>query len=195
MVLGITGGIGSGKSVVCRVFSILGAPVFSADDEARIIMETDPGIMNEVEKAAGEKVYENGVLNRKKLAALIFNDREKLTAVNRIVHPAVFDRFRRWKENNNAPLVIFESAILFESGADKLADRVLNVYAPAEIRTERVMERNSLSEQEVVERIRNQWSDEQRSELSDYIINNSGNELILPSILRIYRELISLSGR
>jgi len=195
MVLGITGGIGSGKSVVCRVFSILGAPVFSADDEARIIMETDPDIMKEVENAAGEKVYENGMLNRKKLASLIFNDRQKLASVNRVVHPAVFNSFVRWKERTTAPLVIFESAILFESGADKLTDRILNVNAPIEVRIERVMERNTLSEQEVTERINNQWSDEQRSELSDYVISNTGNELILPAILRIYRELISLSGR
>jgi len=195
MVLGITGGIGSGKSVVCRVFSILGAPVFSADDEARFIMERDNNIMNEVEKVAGEKVYENGILDRRKLAHIIFRDRNKLAAVNRIVHPAVFENFRRWKERNKSPLVIFESAILFESGSYKYTDRVLNLNAPVEIRIKRVMERNRLSEEEVVERINNQWSDEQRTEMSDYNINNSGKEMILPSILRIYREMISLSGR
>ncbi|HCI56431.1 MAG TPA: dephospho-CoA kinase [Bacteroidales bacterium] len=192
MKLGITGGIGSGKTVVCKVFNILGAPVFYADEAARIIMDNDINVMERVNEAVGKNVYPNGSLDRKELAKLIFNNEDLLQKINQIVHPEIFRNFIRWAEKSDYPYVILEAAILFESGADKFVDRILTVAAPAEERIKRVIESKNLSRQEVIERMRNQWDDSQRIKKSHYVINNSGNELIIPSIIKIHRELLGI---
>src|SRR5450759_649862 len=149
--LGVTGGIGSGKTSVCRVFNILGIPVFSADPEAREIMDNDKGIIRRINSIAGKNLYINGSLDRIELAALIFNDNTLLEKVNSLVHPVVFDHFKRWEMDQTAPYVIMEAAILFESGASKLVDRIATVVAPIEERVERVIHRNSLSREQILE--------------------------------------------
>ena len=192
MRLGVTGGIGSGKTSVCRVFNTLGIPVFSADPEARSLMESDPAIIKGINSIAERDLYPGGILDRMYLAKLIFNDPEKLKRVNTLVHPAVFERFTDWASDKSAPYVIMEAAILFESGGNKLVDKVLSVLAPEEERIERVMHRNNLSREQVLERMRNQISDEQRIELSDYLISNSENDMIIPSVLKIHHDILSL---
>jgi len=192
MRLGVTGGIGSGKTSVCRVFNTLGIPVFSADPEARSLMESDPAIIKGINSIAERDLYPGGILDRMYLAKLIFNDPEKLKRVNTLVHPAVFERFTDWASDKSAPYVIMEAAILFESGGNKLVDKVLSVLAPEEERIERVMHRNNLSREQVLERMRNQISDEQRIELSDYVISNSENDMIIPSVLKIHHDILSL---
>jgi dephospho-CoA kinase len=189
--LGVTGGIGSGKTSVCRVFNVLGIPVFSADPEAREIMDKDKGIIRRINSIAGKDLYINGSLDRMELAALIFNDDTLLEKVNSLVHPVVFDHFKRWEMEQTAPYVIMEAAILFESGASKLVDRIATVVAPLEERVERVIHRNSLSREQVMERMRNQMDDETRIKLSDYIIHNSEKDMIIPAILKIHEDILT----
>jgi dephospho-CoA kinase len=191
MKLGITGGIGSGKTSVCRVFNVLGIPVFSADPEAQKIMNEDEEIIREINRLTGKNLYIDGRLDRSELATLIFNDPGLLSKVNSIVHPVVFEHFTSWTENQNAPYVIMEAAILFESGAWKLMDRVATVIAPVEERISRVTCRNRLTREQVMQRIRNQMDDETRIKRSDYIINNAENDMIIPVILKIHEDLIN----
>jgi len=189
--LGITGGIGSGKTSVCRVFDVLKVPVFSADREAREIMENDNGIIESLNSIAGRNLYIDGSLNRMELAKIIFNDSSLLEKVNLLIHPVVFDRFRKWTLEQTAPYVIMEAAILFESGAAKFVDRVATVVAPVEQRTDRVIHRNKLSREQVMARMKNQMDDETRIKLSDYIIYNSENDMIIPAILKINDDILT----
>jgi dephospho-CoA kinase len=191
MKLGITGGIGSGKTSVCKVFNILGIPVFSADPEAQRIMNSDIDIKHKLNRIAGRDIYSEGYLDRMGLASLIFNNQELLKQVNSLVHPVVFENFIRWVDTQSTPYVIMEAAILFESGASSLVDRVATVIAPVEERIARVTKRNRLSREQVMERIRNQMTDEERIKLSDYVINNSENEMIIPVILSIHEDIIN----
>lgn len=188
--LGVTGGIGSGKTSVCRVFNVLGIPVFSADQEAREIMENEEGIIRRINTITGKNLYINGSLNRKELATLIFNDNFLLEKVNSLVHPFVLDRFKKWEREQTSPYVIMEAAILFESGASKLVDKIATIIAPKEERLERVVQRSRLSREEVLERMRNQMDDDALIKLSDYVIHNSENDMIIPAILKIHEDIL-----
>lgn len=188
--LGVTGGIGSGKTTACRVFNVLGVPVFSADAEAKEVMDIDTGIILRINTIAGKNLYENGSLDRTELARLIFNNDRLLEKVNALVHPVVFSRFREWEKKQDSPYVIMEAAILFESGASKIVDRILTVMAPMEERVNRVIHRSNLTREQVMERMRNQMGDNQRIEGSDYVINNSENDMIIPEILRIHNDIM-----
>ncbi len=188
--LGITGGIGSGKTSVCRVFDVLGVPVFSADREASEIMEKDGKIINKLNSIAGKNLYVNGSLDRMDLANIIFNDNNLLQQVNLLVHPVVFNHFMNWVLEQSAPYVIMEAAILFESGASDFVDKVATVVAPVEQRMERVIQRNKLSREQVLERMKNQMDDEARIKLSDYIIYNSENDMIIPAIMKINDDIL-----
>jgi len=193
--LGITGGIGSGKTSVCRVFSILGIPVFSADPVAREIMDNDDQVIKQINIITGRDMYEKGELDRQALAALIFNDTSLLEKVNTLVHPVVFDYFKKWRLEQEAPYVIMEAAILFESGASKLVDRIASVVAPVEERVARVIKRNRLTREQVLERIRNQMDDEERIKLSDYVIYNSESDMIIPAVLKIHEDLAAVANK
>ncbi|MCE5347809.1 MAG: dephospho-CoA kinase [Bacteroidales bacterium] len=191
MKLGVTGGIGSGKTCVCKVFSILGIPVFSADQEAKEIMNNDKSIIRRLNSITGRNLYTDGNLDRKELAAIIFNDNTLLQKVNSLVHPIVFENFRRWELEQPAPYVIMEAAILFESGASKFVDRIATVVAPVEERMERVISRNNLTREQVLDRMRNQMDDESRIKLSDYVIHNSETDMIIPAILKIHEDILT----
>ncbi|MDM8001442.1 MAG: dephospho-CoA kinase [Bacteroidota bacterium] len=193
--LGVTGGIGSGKTTVCRIFRVLGVPVFVADTVARDMMENEPELRTAINQIAGKDLYTTGTLDRKELARIIFNRPELLRKVNGVVHPAVLKQFEEWADNSALPYVIMEAAILFEAGADALVDRVVTISAPVEERIARVMGRNDLTREEVIRRINNQLEDEEREEQSYYVINNSDNEMIIPEILKIHEDMIRLSGR
>lgn len=192
--LGVTGGIGSGKTTVCRIFMVLGVPVFVADVIAKEMMENDQSLRKEINAIAGRDLYVTGSLNRKELARIIFNSPEMLEKVNAAVHPAVLGLFDQWAGSSEAPYVIMESAILFEARADALVDRVLTISVPVEERIARVMGRNDLSREQVIERIKNQLEDAEREEQSYYVINNSDNEMIIPEILKIHNDMLRLSG-
>ena len=190
--LGVTGGIGCGKTTVCRVFSVLGIPVFSADDEAKRIQDSDPDIQIKLNTIAGKDLYSSGKLDRKELASLIFSNKDLLFEVNSIIHPAVFKTFTKWVARQDAPYSIMEAAILFESGAYRLMDRIVTVVTPLEERIERIVNGNMLTKEQITARIRNQTDDEYRISKSDYVIYNSENDMIIPAILGIHREMLKL---
>ena len=189
--LGVTGGIGSGKTSVCRVFSVLGIPVFSADAEAKEVMDIDTGIILRLNTITGRNLYESGSLDKALLASLIFNNRALLEKVNALVHPVVFNRFREWVRKQNAPYVIMEAAILFESGASDIVDRIITVVAPTDERIRRVIQRNNITREQVLDRMRNQMDDSERIKKSNYVISNSENDMIIPSVLKIHEDIIS----
>lgn len=188
--LGITGGIGSGKTSVCRVFEVFNIPVFSADRVAQEIMESNKEIVEGIKSIAGTDLYVSGKLDRLKLANIIFNNNSLLSKVNSLVHPVVFDYFRSWVSEQTAPYVIMEAAILFESGASEIVDRIATIVAPEEERIQRVIVRNKLTREQVTERMMNQMDDEERVKGSYYIINNSENDMIIPAILNIHNDIL-----
>jgi len=189
--VGVTGGFGSGKTTVCRVFSVLGIPVFSADNEAREIMNS-PELISKINSVAGKDLYTTGKLDRQELAKLIFNDHDLLEKVNSIVHPVVFEYFKKWTMEQSAPYVIMEAAVLFESGAALLVDKVLTIVTPVEQRIERLVKGNRFTREQVLDRIKNQLDDEYRINHSDYVIHNAENDMIIPAILRINQALLNL---
>lgn len=193
--LGVTGGIGSGKTTVCKIFRVLGVPVFVADIEARRLMNTDHVIRKEINAITGDDLYSSGELDRKELARIIFNRPELLRQVNASVHPAILRIFDEWAGKSESPYVIMEAAILFEAKADVFVDRVAAISAPVEERIARVMGRNDLSRDEVLERINNQLEDDEREEQSYYVINNADNEMIIPEILKIHDDMLRLAER
>jgi dephospho-CoA kinase len=192
MKIGVTGGIGSGKTTVCKVFNVLGIPVFFADAEATRIMNSDQNIIEKVKSIAGKEVYSGGELDRPKFAALIFNNQNLLREINKIVHPVVFDNFLSWMPGGNPDYVILEAAILFESSGAGIVDKTILVIAPEEERINRVLKRNNLTREQVLERIKNQMSDEEKIRLSDYVIDNSEHEMIIPAILKVHNEILSI---
>ena len=189
--LGITGGIGSGKTSVCRVFEVLQIPVFSADRVAQQIMESDKEIIKGINSITGMDLYSSGKLDRMTLASIIFNDNSLLNKVNSLVHPVVFEHFRSWVPEQTAPYVIMEAAILFESGASEIVDRIATIIAPEDERIHRVILRNKLSTKQITQRMRNQMDDEARAKNSYYIIYNSENEMIIPAILTIHNDILN----
>jgi dephospho-CoA kinase len=193
--LGITGGIGSGKTSVCKVFTLLGIPVFSADDEARFVMENDKGMILRLNTLAGQDLYSGGNLNRALLASLVFNDQSLLDKLNSLVHPVIFRKFIEWSNKQSAPYVIMEAAILIESGASSLVDKIAVVVAPFEERIERVIQRNYLTREQVLERIRNQMDDEKRLKSADFVISNSETDMLIPAILKLHEQLIKEINR
>lgn len=193
--LGVTGGIGSGKTTVCRIFRVLGVPVFMADEVARSLMNSDIDIARGISNIAEKDLYSGGELDRRELARLIFNQPDLLRKVNAVVHPAVLRNFEEWTSSQEVPYVIMEAAVLFESNADKTVDRVVSVSAPVEERISRVMGRSGMTRMEVLDRINNQLEDEEREEQSYYVINNADNEMIIPEILKIHDDMLRLTGR
>jgi dephospho-CoA kinase len=190
--LGITGGIGSGKTTICKVFAVLGIPVFSADDEAKRIQDNDRNLQIKINTIAGKDLFPDGKLDRTELARLIFSNKELLEKVNSLIHPAVFRSFREWEKKQNSPYSIMEAAILFESGAFKMMDRIVAVVTPMEERIERLLSGNKFSREQIIERIKNQIDDESRIKKSDFIIFNSENDMIIPSVLGIHGEMLKL---
>ena len=188
--VGITGGIGSGKSTICRMFKILGVPVFEADLVAKQLLLTNIEIRNELIRLFGEGVYlEDGAVNRKKLAEIIFNDDVQLAKMNALVHPAVRNEFHEWVKQQNSSYVIHEAAILFESGFYKLMDFTILVSAPEEERIWRIVKRDDISEKQVKERLAKQWTDAEKRKLADYEIKNDNVNPVLPEIIQIDKRL------
>ena len=188
--IGITGGIGSGKTYVSEVFKSLGIPVFNADIESKKIMITSEKLMELVKASFGEGIYANGSLNKEKLGAIVFSDKSKLQKLNSLVHPIVKEEFINWCKFQKSSYVIKEAAILFESKANIGLDAVICISAPLELRISRSVKRDNTTEKEIKNRIENQISQEEKEKLSDYIIVNDTKELLLPQVLNIH-ELLS----
>lgn len=191
LVVGITGGIGSGKSTVCNVFRMLDIPVFEADAAARQLMDSDTTIKNALALLFGNDIYtSSGHLNRQKLAGEIFTNNHLRERVNKLVHPVVRREFYKFlKQNEALPYVIYEAAILFEGGFHEKMDFSVLVAAPEEQRIARVMERNGLTEKSVKERMNSQWAEEKKRELADLCLENDNKHMILPEIIQMDKKL------
>ena len=188
-IIGLTGGIGSGKTTVANHFIAAGIPVYIADDEARKIMQS-PEILKKIEKIFGSVIFKNEVLNRQKLAEIVFSNSDKLKQLNDIIHPAVKKHFGNWILNyKNSPFVIYETAILFESGSYKDCDKIITVTAPLETRIERVIQRDKTSRENVLKRIKMQWTDDQRLGKSDFVIENINPEITKSEVGKILKIL------
>jgi len=190
--VGLTGGIGSGKSIVAKIFSLLGIPVYQADIAAKKLYDTDDKLRNELKSLFGEHLYNSaGMLDRQKLAGIIFSDKENLRKINELVHPAVIRDFNEYLSSlpENTPYVIHEAAILYESKMETMFDVIINVMAPENIKIERGISRGA-SENDIKQRIASQWSDKIKAELSDYNIINDNKTPVIPQILFIHKQLI-----
>ena len=189
MVVGLTGGIGSGKSTIAKAFAALGIAVFNSDEQAKALIATDAQVKERIIAAFGEKAYQNGEYNRAYIAQIVFNNSEKLAILNGIVHPALAKYFNQWAKKQTSPYVLKEAAILFESGSYKDCDYIITVTAPEEVRIARVMARDHCTEAQVRARMAQQWSDAQRIALSDAVIENVDLESAKEQVKRINDEL------
>ncbi|HMI79516.1 MAG TPA: dephospho-CoA kinase [Ferruginibacter sp.] len=199
--IGLTGGIGSGKSTAAKVFEVLGIPVYSADEAAKRLMNKDAHLKEKIQQQFGKDVYINGELNRKQLASIVFNAPEKLEELNALVHPATLADAAAWMKRHavaggqSSPYSIKEAAILFESGAHEELDHVIGVYAPAPLRILRAMQRDNISREEVMARMDKQMDEEIKMRLCDFVIKNDEQEMMLPQILSLHEQLIALSKK
>ena len=187
-VYGITGGIGSGKTTICKVFETLNIPIFYADLVGREILKEE-SIIEQIQLLFGKEIIFNGAIDRAKLAQIVFNDKEKLTVLNSIIHPEVAKLFEEWRFSQNANYGLKEAAILFESGSNKHLDGVVYISAPENIRIQRVVDRDKVSIQSVRERISNQWPEEQKLALANYRVLNDNKLALTPQILKLHKEL------
>lgn len=183
--LGITGGIGSGKSTVAKIFSLLGVPVYDADSQAKKLMNEDPELHYKLSEQFGAQAYENGGLNKKWLAEQVFNNPEKLEKLNQIVHPIVIQHSLNWMNRQTSPLIAKEAAIIFESGSAAGLDYIVGVFAPEHIRIQRVMQRDGLTSQQVKERIARQLNENVKMKLCDFVLVNNEQQLLIPQVVRL----------
>lgn len=191
--VGITGGIGAGKSIVCRVFKTLGIPVFDADAAAKMLMEEDEHLVNAISNLLGSDVYVSGKLDREKVATMVFNRPDLLKQLNALVHPATIAYGNTWMQKQATPYAIKEAAIFFESGSYKEMDVMIGVFAPKELRINRVLTRASMTRERVLERMANQMSDEQKLKLCDYTITNDDVTAIIPQVESLHKILVDRS--
>lgn len=198
--IGITGGIGSGKSVVSRLLEVMGIPVYIADIESKRLTNTDPFIRQELCALLGEKVFEGGELNKAFLASYLFGHPDHARRINEIIHPQVKDDFRRWVEGQSfSSIVGMESAILIESGFAAEVDVVVMVYAPLELRVRRAIKRDCSSRELIMKRIQSQMSDEEKRKQAEFVIVNDGEVPLIPQVLELIsllsKNIASLSGK
>jgi dephospho-CoA kinase len=192
--IGITGGIGSGKTTVCRIFEVLGIPVFYADDAAKSIMHTDDLLREQIIEGFGKESYSAaGELNRQYISSVVFNNDDELKKLNALVHPAVFRAFDIWvAQQENAPYVIKEAALLFESDSYKMCDRSVLVKSPEGIRIKRIMARDGATEENVRLRMNKQFTDEQKEKLADHILLNDEQTLLIPQVIALHEQFLRL---
>lgn len=189
--VGITGGIGSGKSIVSSIFKAIGIPVFDADQTAKKIMQEDADVKQQLISTFGKEVFEHNQLNRKYLANLVFNDSFLLEKLNAIVHPATIQSGLNWAAKQDSPYVLREAALLFEAGSTVDLDIIIGVYAPLAIRIQRVMQRDNVSKQEVLNRMSKQINEEVKMKLCDFVIINDGREALIPQVLKLHHIFLA----
>lgn len=189
MMIGITGGIGSGKTHMCEILEVLGIPIYNADLQAKRLMQEHSQIRNKLVDCFGESVYQGGFINRKWLSERIFQDPAARQQVNAIVHPQVKNDFIEWSTSINSQVFGMESAILIESGLHTYMDKIIAVEAPLAIRIQRIIQRDRCSKEQALERIQAQLSDAERKKFAHYVVNNDGIEALLPQIENILSTL------
>jgi dephospho-CoA kinase len=188
--VGLTGGIGSGKSTVARILETLGIPVYYADDAAKTIMNTDEGLKQQLISHFGEDCYVNGQLDRKYLAGIVFNDPEKLNLLNSLIHPVTIRHSEEWYQQQKTPYAVREAALLFESAASANLDFIIGVYAPKHLRLQRVMQRDGLSADEIRKRMDRQINEEMKMKLCDAVIRNDEQQLLIPQVMELHQRLL-----
>jgi dephospho-CoA kinase len=191
--IGITGGIGSGKSTVAKMFEVLGIPIYNADDAAKRLMNSDVALKQKLITQFGPKIYLSGVLNRPYLSEIVFNNPELLEQLNSIVHPATLADAAKWMQNQTAPYAIKEAALVFESGAHEHLDKIIGVFAPAELRIERVLARDNLTRDEIIMRMNKQINETIKMRLCDYVVINDEQQMLIPQVLKLHKTLLSLA--
>ena len=191
--IGITGGIGSGKSTVAKVFEVLDIPVYYADDAAKRLMNEDEQLKEKIQLQFGNEVYKNGQLDKKHLANIVFKSPQQLALLNALVHPATLQDAERWMQKQSTAYAIKEAALIFESGAHEHLDYVIGVTAPAPLRILRTMQRDGITREEVIARLDKQMDDTIKMKLCDFVINNDEQEMLLPQILSLHEKLLTLS--
>jgi dephospho-CoA kinase len=191
--VGITGGIGSGKSTVAGIFSVLGIPVYDADSRAKELMNTDDALKKAVSAAFGSDVYTDGILNRAKLSAIVFNNVARLAQLNTIVHPVTIADAASWMQQQDAPYTLKEAALIFESGSQQGLDYVIGVFAPAALRIQRTMQRDGSTREQVLARMSKQISDSIKMRLCDFTIINDEQQAVIPQVLAIHEKLLHLA--
>ena len=192
LIVGITGGIGAGKSIITEIFKRLKIPVFNSDVEAKNFLD-DTVVKSNLKDYFGEIIFDTAKkINTKKLAEIVFNDPEALKYLNSLIHPLVRNHFKNWclLQISN-PYVILEAAILFESGFNKDVDKTITIFSPKEIRISRIMKRDGMNEQEILQRMKNQMDDEIKNKFSDFIIYNDEEHLVIPQVLKIHKDLLN----
>ena len=188
-IIGLTGGIGSGKSVVAKVFATMGIPVFNADDEAKRIMQTSPVLKEKLIQQFGSSIYNEFGLQKEKLASIVFNDPFQLQLLNAIVHPVTIQAAKDWAAKQQSPYVIKEAALIFESGSAEGLFKVIGVTAPLSLRIHRVMQRDGISKDQVEARMRNQIADSTKMRLCDFVIHNNNQQMVIPQVLAIDKAI------
>ncbi len=195
MIVGITGGIGSGKSTVATIFKQLGIAVYDTDSRAKQLMQENEALKNSLQKVLQKTIINaDGSLNRALIASLIFNNTTLLQKVNALVHPAVAEDFTEWYKRQSSPYVLKESALIFETNTQHLCAAVILVKAPLEVRVKRVMKRNGLSKEAVLERMNNQWPQEKKETLANFSIENGGEVSLIKQVVKLHQELLKLGG-
>jgi dephospho-CoA kinase len=189
--IGLTGGIGSGKTTVAQIFEVLAIPVYYADQAAKELMNHDPDLKKEITSAFGKEVYKEGMLDRAFLGEIVFTDSEKLARLNSIVHPATLKDASSWMQNQKTPYAIKEAALIFEAGLENFFDFIIGVSAPQNLRLERVMNRDPISSENILQRMEHQMDESEKIKRCDFIIVNDGNQPLIPQVLNIHQILLS----
>lgn len=191
--IGITGGIGSGKTTVAQVFEVLGIPVYNADKAAKRLMNEDEALKEKIKQQFGNDVYKNEKLDNKHLAQIVFSSEEKLNILNSMVHPATINDANAWMLKQSTPYTLKEAALLFESGAAELLDYVIGVWAPAPLRLQRVMQRDNSNREEVMARMNRQMDEDIKMKLCNFIITNDEQQLLIPQVIALHEKLLILA--
>ena len=193
--IGLTGGIGSGKTTVARIFETLGIPVYYADDAAKMLMNENKELKASIIQHFGNDSYRNGELDRKYLASIVFNNNEKLELLNSLTHPVTITNAEEWMNRQTTPYAIKEAALLFESGAAEKLDYVIGVYAPQHIRVKRVMDRDGVTINDVMKRISRQIDEEMKMKLCDFVITNNEQKMVMPQVLALHEKFTAESAK
>lgn len=191
--IGLTGGMGSGKTTVSRIFSVLGIPVFYADDVAKQLMNEDESLKKKIIQLFGENAYQDNELNRKFIAGIVFNDKFKLEQLNAVVHPVTIAAAANWINKQTSPYIIKEAALMFESAAAVHLDYVIGVYAPQHLRLQRVMQRDNVKREDVLARMNSQIDETIKMKLCDFIIVNDEQQAVLPQVISLHKKLLALA--
>ncbi len=191
--VGLTGGIGAGKSTVAHNFEVLGIPVYHADQEGKRLMQTNPSLIEKIKIAFSEKAYAEGILDRKFLSSLVFNDNQKLEMLNSIVHPFTIQDGKEWMEKQNSPYAIKEAALIFESGSQGEFDTIIGVFAPPAMRIHRTIQRDHVEREKVLNRMEKQLDENIKMKLCDHVLINNEQTLLIPQVIALHDKLLQLS--